>query len=110
MKVLLTPRQHEDRIEYVFTDERTVVVTYNGEFEETFDLINDFEQPYEGDDMITRKRSEVLPINPIISVRYENDERHVDVFRYHGPNPSDDIVFPDWQEVRYGETYPYPLS
>lgn len=110
MKLLLTPRHSDDHVEYVFKDNRTVVVTYN-DVEETFDLENDFTRLDEGEDTIKRKKAEKLPINPIISVRDDDDgERYVNVFRYHGDNPSKNVIHPKWQEVKIGETYPYPLA
>lgn len=108
MKLLLSPQRRNDTLKYVFEDDNTVTVNYNGELTETFkldEIFNEDDGSYEDDNELINQ-PEILPFQPIISFEDIDGVRHVTVLRSHGSNPPHEVAWPDWIEVEYGTTYP----
>jgi len=108
VKLYLSPQRSDDELSYLFEGNTVKVThkTFNDEKSETFDLTDIYERNEEGEYFI--KSPEILSTRPISSVEEIDGEMHVVVARYHGPNPSRDVAWPDWIEVEDGATYPHP--
>jgi len=96
MWVYFSPQRSNNKLDYNFNGNQ-VVVTYNNELQETFDLTDMYETTWDGDRRI--KDPEILPVKPILSVVEKDGAMWVTVLNFHGPNPPREIAFPDWVEV-----------
>lgn len=95
MYVLLSPQRDDRRLEYSFDGNR-ITVTYIDEFlelsiTETLDLTD----VQSAEEIVVNE----LPINPVISIEHKEDGMYVQLLNYHGPNPPDNIAYPEWMEV-----------
>lgn len=105
MNVFFSPQRDDNKLKYIF-NENSVEVTYNDNLKETFDLTDIYEEDEESGKQI--KKSKVLPINPISSVKEREGTLWVTVLNFHEPNPPYKVAWPEWIEVEDGATYPHP--
>lgn len=90
MRVLFSPQQSDDQIEYSFSGE-TITATI-GEQSDTFDFS---EMP----DGVATEIETALPVNPIISAKRINGMLEVVLLNWIGPDATEEEKFPDWVEV-----------
>lgn len=91
MRVLYSPCRSDLRIAYTFEGD-TVKAVYKGKTD-----LWDFNEVKDGDKVSDFTSS--LEVCPIEEVYRQDGVLHVKLLQFHGPNPSHEEAFPDWQEV-----------
>lgn len=101
MKLYLSPQRSDNELSYLFEGNEVTVThkTFTDEKTETFDLTDVYQVEDDGLEII--KDSEILPVNPIVSVQEIDGELYVTVLRYHGKNPPHEVAWPDWWNRRW---------
>jgi hypothetical protein len=90
MWIKYSPCRSDDNLVYTFDGEK-VIANFNGQVD-----VFDFTEMPDGK---AENIETTLPLNPIISAKREEGILYLELLYFHGPNPTHEERFPDWQEV-----------
>jgi hypothetical protein len=90
MQIKYSPQRSDETIVYSYAGD-VITCTYGGATD-TFD----FSGLPDGE---AGKVETTLAVNPIVSAKRVNGELRIELLYFHGPDASQEVLFPNWQEV-----------